>query len=306
LGEIKEEHPRESLYRQFIGGVGLGVRIFYERQPGEVNPLGEQNTLGFLPGLLSGTAVPGSSRVTIVSKSPLTGGWGDASLGGFIGNELKRAGYDGVLLHGISPKPVYLLIHDNKVELRDASHLWGKDTIETEEILHKELADNRLRVVCIGPAGEKGSLISAIISAEGKDGRAAGRSGLGAVMGSKLIKAIAVRGQNTVPVADEERLQQLRQQFLKDIKDTKVTFISTLKENGTVGSMEKFIEGGATPIKNWSLIGLDALSKVIPNYEPYEARINKYKVKKTLRGLPHRLRGRSEIGRTRRMGQTGI
>jgi aldehyde:ferredoxin oxidoreductase len=280
-GEIREEHPLDNLYRQFIGGVGLGVRLVYERQPGKVNPLGEQNILGFFPGLLSGTAVPGSSRLTIVSKSPLTGGWGDASIGGYIGYELKRAGYDGILLRGVSPKPVYLLIHQDKVELRDASHLRGKDTIETEETLRKDLGDNSLRVVCIGPAGEMQSLISAIISAEGQDGRAAGRSGLGAVMGSKQLKAIAVRGQNKVPVADEERLQQLRRQFLKEIKDTKVAFISTLKDKGTVGTMEKFIEGGATPIKNWSLIGLDALSKAIPAHEPYETRINKYKVKKT-------------------------
>jgi aldehyde:ferredoxin oxidoreductase len=276
---IREEHPHENLYRQFIGGVGLGVRLVYERQPGKVNPLGDQNILGFFPGLLSGTAVPGSSRMTIVSKSPLTGGWGDTSLGGYIGYELKRAGYDGILLRGISPQPVYLLISQNKVELRDASQLWGKDTIETEEILRKELAGTRLRVACIGQAGEKGSLISAIM-AEGKEGRAAARSGLGAVMGSKRLKAIAIRGQNVVPVADEERVQQLRRQFLKDIKNTKVKFISVLRDKGTVGTTESFIEAGATPIKNWSLIGLDALSKAISDHEPYETRINKYTEKK--------------------------
>ena len=279
-GEIREEHPDDNLYRQFIGGVGLGVRLVYERQPGKVNPLGEQNILGFFPGLLSGTAVPGSSRLTIVSKSPLTGGWGDASLGGYIGYELKRAGYDGVLLHGVSPQPVYLLIRQGKVELRNASHLWGKDTIETEEILRMELEDNRLRVVCIGPAGEKESLIAAIM-AEGKEGRAAARSGLGAVMGPKRLKSIAVRGQNLVPVADEERVQQLRKRFIKDIKETKVKFISTIRDKGTVGTTESFIEAGATPIKNWNLIGLDALLKAVPDHEPYETRINKYVVRKT-------------------------
>jgi aldehyde:ferredoxin oxidoreductase len=279
-GEISEEHPHDNLYRQFIGGVGLGVRLVYERQPGKVNPLGEQNILGFLPGLLSGTAVPGSSRMTIVSKSPLTGGWGDASLGGYIGYELKRTGYDGILLRGVSPKPVYLLIRQDKVELRDASYLWSKDTIETEKILRKELGDNRLRVACIGPAGEKQSLISAIM-AEGKEGRAAARSGLGAVMGSKRLKAIAIRGQNVVPVADEERVQRLRRQFVKDIIETNVKFISTIRDKGTVGTTESFIMAGATPIKNWSLIGLDTLSKIIPDHEPYETRINKYTVKKT-------------------------
>jgi aldehyde:ferredoxin oxidoreductase len=278
---IKEEHLPENLYRQFIGGVGLGVRLLYERQTARIDPLSEQNILGVSPGLLSGTSVPGTSRMTFVSKSPITGGWGDSSVGGFIGYELKRAGYDGVLLRGVSPKPVYLLIHQNKVELRDASQLWGKDTFETEEILRKDLADSKLHVACIGPAGEKGSLVSAIMS-EGKGGRAAGRSGLAAVMGSKRLKAIAIKGQNKVPVADEERVQQLRKGFLKDIKDTKIGFISILKDAGTVGTMEKFIEGGATPIKNWSLIGKESLSENIPGFaESYETRINKYKVKKT-------------------------
>jgi aldehyde:ferredoxin oxidoreductase len=280
-GEIKEECLHENLYRQYIGGVGLGVRLVYERQTGKVDPLGEQAILGFFPGLLSGTAVPGSSRMTIVAKSPLTGGCGDASLGGFIGYELKRAGFDGILLRGISPKPVYLLIYQNIVELRDASHLWGKDTIDTEEILRNDLGGSRLRVVCIGPAGEQMSLISGIISAEGKEGRAAARSGLGAVMGSKRLKAIAVRGQKTVPVADEKWLQQLRRQFLEDIKNSKVKFVNVLKEKGTVGTTESFIEAGATPIKNWSLIGMDALSKAIPDHEPYETRINEYTIKKT-------------------------
>lgn len=136
--EVKEEQLHDELYREFIGGVGLGVRLLYKRQPGKVAPLGQQNILGFMPELLTGTAVPSSSRLTLVSKSPFTGGWGDANVGGYIGYELKRAGYDGILFHGISPQPVYLLIHQGKAELRDASHLWGKDTIETEEMLRKE------------------------------------------------------------------------------------------------------------------------------------------------------------------------
>lgn len=178
LAKVKEEQLKEELYRDFIGGVGLGVRLLYERQPGKVDPLGEENILGFMPGLLGGTAVPGSSRLTVVSKSPLTGGWGDASMGGYIAPEIKQAGYDGILVQGISPRPVYLLLYQGKAELRDAFHLWGRDTIETQEILRKEIGDRRLRVICIGPAGEAQSLISAIMS-EGREGRAAARSGLG-------------------------------------------------------------------------------------------------------------------------------
>jgi len=278
-GKVEEEHLEEKLYRDFVGGVGLGVRLLYQRQIERADPLGEQNILGFMPGLLGGTNVPGASRMTIVAKSPLTGTWGDASMGGFIGHELKCAGYDGILVLGIAPNPVYLLIYRGKAELRDATHLWGKDTIETEEILHDEIGDHRLKIISIGPSGESKSLISAIITERGSG--AAGRSGLGAVMGSKLLKAIAVRGEHTVPVADSAGIQRLRQKFIKDVKETTIPFINTLKTVGTQGSTHAFITTGATPIKNWSLIGIDALAKAMPSYEPYESKLSEYKAKRT-------------------------
>lgn len=277
-GTVREEPLPSQLYRDFIGGVGLGAKLLYQHQPGKVDPLGQQSILGFMPGLLGGTPVPAASRLTIVSKSPLTGGWGDASVGGYIGYELKRAGYDGILFCGVSPKSVYLLIHHGKAELRDASHLWGKDTIETQDVLRREIGDTRLRVACIGPAGEKLSLISSIIV--DKD-RAAARSGLGAVMGSKRLKAVAVRGESAVQVVDPAQVRLLQRQFIRDVRETKVKFIDTLKTMGTVGTTEGFIVGGATPIKNWSLIGLDALSEAMPSYQPYESRINRYLVKRT-------------------------
>jgi len=277
--KVREEKLPERLYRDFIGGVGLGVRLLYERQPAKVDPLGGKNILGFMPGLLSGTITPGSSRLTVVSKSPLTGGWGDASVGGYLAYEIKRAGYDGILFQGISPRPVYLLLHQGKAELKDASHLWGKDTRETEETLRKEVGDPRLRVACIGPAGEAKSLIAAIIT-ETRESRAAGRSGLGAVMGSKRLKAIAVRGQKEVPVADRARTNELRKQFVNSVKDTKVKFTGTLKSLGTSGIIEGCIRAGASPIKNWSLIGLDALLEAMPSHEPYENRMNKYLVQR--------------------------
>jgi len=276
LAKVKEEQLKERLYRDFIGGVGLGVRLLYERQPGKVDPLGEENILGFMPGLLGGTAVPGSSRLTVVSKSPLTGGWGDASVGGYIAPEIKQAGYDGILVQGISPRPVYLLLYQGKAELRDAFHLWGRDTIETQEILRKEIGDRRLRVICIGPAGEAQSLISAIMS-EGREGRAAARSGLGAVMGSKRLKAIAVRGQNVIPVADSAQVSKLRRQFVNGVKETETLFIKALKTGGTAGYTHPFVTAGATPFKNWSLIGAESM----PAYEPFDDRINKYVVRRS-------------------------
>lgn len=155
-GVIKEETPPEKIYRDFIGGTGLGVRILYEHIKPKADPLGPENMLGFVTGPLTGTPTPGSGRFTVVAKSPLTGAWADSNSGGFWGPELKWAGYDGVFISGISPKPVYLLLSRGKVELRDASHLWGKDTNETDDILQQELG--QVRVTCIGPPGPMSGL----------------------------------------------------------------------------------------------------------------------------------------------------
>jgi len=182
-GKLKEEALEEELCRKFIGGYGIGVRIIYSRQRGGVDPLGPENMLGFMTGPLTGTALC-SPRFGVMGKSPLTGTWGDANTGGHFGPYLKFAGYDGVFFMGVSEKPVYLFVKDGKAELRDATQLWGKDTNETEDMLKSELGGN-VKIASIGPGGEKTSLIACIITDKG---RAAGRSGLGAVMGSKKLK----------------------------------------------------------------------------------------------------------------------
>ena len=203
LKEVKEEALDEKVCRNFIGGYGLGAGILFSRQKGGADSLGPENILGFVTGPLTGTRLPLAGRYTVVSKSPLTGTWGDANAGGYFGPYLKFSGYDAVFFSGISDKPVYLLVNNGKAELRDASHLWGKDSYETETILKTELGKD-VRVACIGQAGEKLSLISAVMN---DNGRAAGRSGIGAVMGSKKLKAVAVMGNQRVPVADEVRLK---------------------------------------------------------------------------------------------------
>ncbi len=153
-GEIKEETPDESLYRDFIGGYGLGARILYSCQKAGIDPLGPENTLGLITGPLTGTPAPFGCRYAVIAKSPLTGGWGDANCGGDFGPTLKFAGYDGVFFTGISEKPVYLFIDNGQAELRDAAHLWGKNTLETEDTLQAEHGKTA-KVVSIGPAGEK-------------------------------------------------------------------------------------------------------------------------------------------------------
>ena len=205
-GDLKEELFGEEILRKFLGGYGLAAKIMYDRQKPGVDPLGPENMLGFLTGPLTGTPAIIGSRYVVVGKSPLTGTWGDANSGGYFGPALKFAGYDGVFFTGISDKPVYLLIDSGKPELVDADWLWGKDCCETEDVL-KEKYGEKTNIACIGPSGEKLSLISCIINDKG---RAAGRSGLGAVMGSKKLKAVVVKGDIEVPLADAEKTKALR------------------------------------------------------------------------------------------------
>ena len=254
-GEIKEETPDESLYRNFLGGYGIGVRIIYSRQKAGVDPLGPDNTLGLLTGPLTGTAAPTGARYAAVGKSPLTGGWGDANSGGEFGPFLKFAGYDGVFFTGLSPKPVYLLIDNGKAELKDASHLWGKDSYETEDVLIAEYG-KQSRVSCIGQAGEKLSLISSIMTDRGS---AAGRSGLGAVMGSKKLKAVVARGNQPVQVADKEAIDKLRMEHIKSLQvpgpDGK-SYIERFHKYGTSSMTYNSAHSGDSPVRNWSGIGV--------------------------------------------------
>jgi aldehyde:ferredoxin oxidoreductase len=249
-GQMKEETPAESLYKDFIGGYGVGARILYSRQRGSVDALGPENTLGIMTGPLTGTPTPLGCRFAVVGKSPLTGGWGDANSGGDFGPYLKFAGYDGVFFTGISPKPVYLFIDNGKGELRDAGHLWGKSTDETDDAIKEELGSDA-RVIAIGPAGEKLTLISSILTYKGS---AAGRSGLGAVMGSKKLKAVAVRGEGKVPIADSEAMDRLRKEYLAIINKSPAR--SGLHNFGTCSHTDESAHSGDTPVKNWGGVGV--------------------------------------------------
>ena len=257
-GKVREELLNEELAREFIGGYGIGVRIIFERQKKGIDPLGQDSILGFTTGPLTGTRTPSGSRYTVVCKSPLTGGWGDANSGGYFGSELKSAGWDAIFISGIAPGHVYLLVTEEGLVLRDASHLWGKDTIETEYMIAKELESSRVRVACIGPASEKLSLISGIVNDKG---RMAARSGVGAVMGSKRLKALAVHGRKKVAVVDTVRLDRLRKTFVKELHEMS-GFPAVLMKYGTAGTTEALVASGATPIKNWILSGEQAFHTV--------------------------------------------
>ncbi len=259
LGKIKVEKPGARMYKDFIGGYGLGARLLYDRQKPGVDPLGPENTLGLITGPLTGTPIPCAARYAVVAKSPLTGGWGDANSGGFFGPYLKFAGYDAVFCTGISPKPVYLLIDEGRAQLKDAGSLWGKDAYETEETLEAEYG-KQSRVACIGPAGEKLALISSIMTDKGS---AAGRSGLGAVMGSKKLKAVVARGSLPVSLADKEAAQKLRKEHVKALQEAKgFGGLESLHKYGTSAMTDNSARTGDTPVKNWGGIGVVDLPDV--------------------------------------------
>jgi aldehyde:ferredoxin oxidoreductase len=189
----------EAVYRRYLGGYGLGIRLLYEQVPAGADPLAPENAIAFLPGLLTGSGAPFSGRFMVAAKSPLTGGWGDANCGGNLGPAVRGAGYDALVVRGVAAQPVYLYMDPEQVELRDARELWGLDASATEEAIG-QLAGSGVRVACIGPAGEKQSLISGIVN---DHGRIAARCGLGAVMGAKNLKAVAAHGKQSLPLADE-------------------------------------------------------------------------------------------------------
>jgi len=249
--EIKIETLDEGLARDFIGGQGLGARILFEHQKKGVDPLGPESYLGFTTGPLTGTKVPTGGRYMAVCKSPLTGGWGDANSGGFFGAELKAAGWDAIFVSGTATSPKYITIFDDRIEIKDAAHLWGKDTVDTEKSLQKDVGDKKIRIASIGPASEKLSLISGIVN---DAGRIAARSGVGAVMGAKKLKAVAVRGTGRAGIADKDELDRLRKAFIKEMK-AMGGFAQLLMKHGTCGLTSGLVACGATPVKNWRYTG---------------------------------------------------
>jgi len=244
-GLINEEPYPDDIGRDFIGGYGLGVRILYDRMKTCVDPLGPDNMLGFVGGPLTGTPALTSGRYTVVGKSPLTGTWGDSSSGGDFGPYMKFAGYDGIFITGISPSPVYLYLNDGNAELKDAIDLWGKDSQYTDDVLRERYGKRDTRVACVGPAGERLVKFACIMNDKG---RAAGRSGLGAVMGSKNLKAIAATGTLSVPVSNLAAATRLRKKWSRRMNESAELFY----EYGTAGLTDSAAETGDGPIKNWS------------------------------------------------------
>ena len=214
--EITIETPPDALYSQLLGGRGLVAYLLLRDLPAGVDPLGPENLLIFAPGIFQGTAVHGSGRHGVGGKSPLTGAIGSSESGGWWGNEFKHSGFDALVVHGKAEKPVYLWIKDSVVEIRPAQHLWGLKTAPAEAAIRQELGDERIRVSQIGPAGENLVKYAAIMH---DANRASGRNGMGAVMGSKNLKAVAVRGTLKPTIADPARVAGVTQWFRANYKE---------------------------------------------------------------------------------------
>jgi aldehyde:ferredoxin oxidoreductase len=253
-GTIREEELSEDLARKFIGGYGLGARTLYNMMPGGADPLGPDNVLGFVTGPLTGSGAVFSGRYAVVCKSPASGTWNDANSGGYFGPELKKAGYDAAFISGASDKPVYLWINDGKAEIRDAGKLWGLDCTQTLEALVEDTGEDKLRAAVIGPAGEKQSLLACVVNDRH---RAAGRGGPGAVMGSKKLKAVAVRGTGEVPVADPVRMRAINRQVRTAMKEGPMKeMMAGFGEYGTgLGNVGSALSGDS-PVKNWGGVGV--------------------------------------------------
>jgi aldehyde:ferredoxin oxidoreductase len=281
-GKIEEEEVPDRVYEMVLSGMGLSAWMLMREIPKGADPMGPENVLGLVTGVLTGTGAQMTGRWMAVGKSPLTGGWGDANGGGQFAPAIKRCGYDGIFVKGASAKPVYLKIVDGKAELLDASHLWGLDTVETEAKLREESGKKNLQVACIGPAGEKRSLLAGIVTDQA---RIAARSGLGAVMGSKNLKAVALAGKAKIEAADPETIGRLSKRFGKFVVsgDRAAGFIGprairaiakfmrisplgfgaggpaipmTFRAFGTIVTNVMSAEMGDSPVKNWKGAGM--------------------------------------------------
>lgn len=247
-GQLKDEPVDPSLARGFAGGAGFAARYLYPELTRDIDPLGPDNPLMFMTGPLVGTRAPSCGRHSVCTLSPLTGLWAEANSGGFWGAEVKFAGYDGIVIRGQSEKPVWLSIVDGQPPaLHDAQALWGLDSYETQACLRDELGDNKVRVACIGPAGENKVLYAAVMN---DHGRAAARTGVGAVMGSKRLKAIAVRGRQRVPLADKETFNETAKQAVAIVMEDLTTQV--YHQMGTASFVDMSIMWGDVPTKYWT------------------------------------------------------
>lgn len=247
-GRHEVEQPTEAFYRKYLGGSAMGMYYILRALPGRVDPLGPENVLTLMVSALTGAPISGQSRMTANALSPLADGIGDSQCGGFFPAELRFAGFDGLVIRGKASQPVYLWLHDGQAELRPAAHLWGKTTAEVADLLKAELKDDKIEIAQIGPSGEKLVRLAAIIN---MDNRANGRTGLGAVMGSKNLKAVVVRGSSKkLPWSDSARLNELAKWGAAEVPNN--ADVLGLRDYGTASVVAFQNSIGSLPTFNYS------------------------------------------------------
>lgn len=294
-GKVQEEEIPEELFDKFLTGAGLATHYLFREVPKGAEPLGPENELILMTGVLTGTIAPSTGRFNWVFKSPLTGIWAQSNSAGFWGVDFKKTGYDGIIFQGISPKPIYLVIEEDKAELRDASHLWGKSVSETTKMIQEELGE-KFNVDCIGIAGENQVRYASIMN---DLHRAAGRCGGGAVMGSKLLKAIAVRGTKPVNIANPTAFKKVSEKQF-ELLDQHM-FKVALETFGTNVVIDLVNARGGFPTRNWQTC-------VFPELEEINAQALSEKVLIEPMGCfacPLRCGRRSEIRQGKYKGASG-
>src|SRR4030042_4791158 len=254
--EVRVEEKGEKYYRTYLGGRGILAHYLLSEGPPDCDPLGPENLLVFAPSVLTGTGIPGSARNSIGAKSPLTGAYGDGEGGGDLGVKLRWAGYDGMVITGQSDIPVYLWINNQTVEVREAAHLWGKEAFEAQEDIRKEVNDPRASVAAIGPGGE---LLVRYACIALDTHNYIGRTGMGAVMGSKRLKAVAVNGNTRPEVANKEAIKDIARWLVENYEAP----LGTMREMGTARGVVGLNSSGGLPTRNFqegSFEGFETLS----------------------------------------------
>jgi len=246
--KIKTRSTPPEVIEDFIGGSGLTARLLYDRLDQDVDPLGPENPLLFMTGPMVGTVMPSAGRCSLSALSPLTGIWGESNTGGYIGPELRFAGFDGLLITGQAEKPVWISIIDGSIRVHDASDLWGLDAYQTQERVKKVIGEPEARVACIGPAGENLVKMAAVIN---DHGRAAGRTGMGAVMGSKKVKAVAFRGTGSPSLANPDAYQKVVREIYQELIDD--VSVKSLRLAGTAGYLDLGLMYGDLPIRYYQV-----------------------------------------------------
>ena len=257
-GSLETESPDEAFYRKYMGGSAMGVYYVLREVPRGADPLGPDNVLALFTSVTTGAAISGQSRINANAKSPISGAIGDSQAGGYFPAELKFAGYDGIVIKGKSPKPVYLTIIDGRAELHDAAHLMGKITGEVEDMLKRELGDDKIEVLQHGPAAESGVLFTSLVNMSNRHN---GRTGMGLVMASKNLKAVVVRGKQKVAVADPKGLVAMSRAGTKEIPNN--PDVDATGKYGTASVVSPQNMMGTLPTFNYTegqFAGADAIS----------------------------------------------